>query len=69
MQVGQAKIAILGWYLAIRSMSAADVRATVATVNRAVYLPHRPPRTGESCLSHDKETRREQNLIVRRSNQ
>jgi len=33
---GEAKIAILGEYLAIRSMTAA-MRSTIAMVNRAVY--------------------------------
>jgi len=40
MQVGYAKIAILGQYLAIGSMTT-GVRATIATVYRAVYRTDR----------------------------
>jgi len=61
---GWAKIAILGQYLAIASMTAR--RANNNCDGPPCSLPHRPPRISESCLSQPTRTtttkRREQNL-------
>jgi len=61
MLVGYAKIAVLGQYLAIGSMTA-GVRATVATVDSAVYRTD-----GDASVNlvyhnqHGRPRRREQN--------